>query len=173
MTSRARQCKSNGIRVNALLGFGFSEPSREPVAAAQHRLGAITGGKRSRPRKGGFAQLLVRGSSRFRLEVHAAADIAEVETVKLQRHVSFGHGGRLLHKTIGKVRPLAAARLRQQQCSCESRRAARGGPSTVLPRGKRDTSALEVDACAGIEEVKSFERHGPMIEIFVDQIEIR
>src|SRR6516165_4834103 len=91
MTSRARQCKSNGIRVNALLGFGFSEPSREPVAAAQHRLGAITGGKRSRPRKGGFAQLLVRGSSRFRLEVHAAADIAEVETVKLQRHVSFGH----------------------------------------------------------------------------------
>ena len=61
------------------------------MAAAQHRLGAITGGKRSRPRKGGFAQLLVRGSSRFRLEVHAAADIAEVETVKLQRHVSFGH----------------------------------------------------------------------------------
>jgi len=34
-------------------------------------------------------------------------------------------------------------------------------------------NALIVDACAGIEEVESFERHGSMIEIFVDQIEIR
>src|SRR5215470_5495629 len=91
MTSRARQCKSNGIRVNPLLGFGFSEPSREPVAAAQHRLGAITGVKKSRPRRGGFAQLLGRGAFRLRLEVDAAADIAEVEAVKLQRHVSPGH----------------------------------------------------------------------------------
>ena len=163
MTSRARQCKSNGIRVNALLGFGFSEPSREPVAAAQHRLGAITGGKRSRPRKGGFAQLLVRGSSRFRLEVHAAADIAEVETVKLQRHVSFGHGGRLLHKTIGKVRPLAAARRRQQQCSCNRE----GPPGAALqlfsPRGSLGNV---VDRCAG-------ETEADLAVLFVVDINLR
>src|SRR5262249_11927634 len=65
MTSRARQCKPNGIRVNALLGLSFSESSREPVAAAQHRLGVITGVKKSRPRRGGLAQLLGRGSFCF------------------------------------------------------------------------------------------------------------
>src|SRR5215471_6892177 len=90
MTSRARQCKSNGIRVNALLGFGFSEPSREPVAAAQHRLGAITGVKKAAPEGVASPQLLGRGSFRLRLKVDAAADIAEVEAVKLQRHVSPG-----------------------------------------------------------------------------------
>src|SRR5262249_19222309 len=44
-----------------------------------------------RPRRGGFAQLLGRGSFRLRLEVDAATDIAEVEAVKLQRHVSPGY----------------------------------------------------------------------------------
>ena len=91
MTSRARQCKSNGIQANALLGFGFSEPSRERVAAAQHRLGAITDVKKTAPEGAGPLGSWEGGALALQLEVHAAADIAEVETVKLQWHVSLGH----------------------------------------------------------------------------------
>jgi hypothetical protein len=43
------------------------------------------------PPKGRPAQVPGKGSVALELEVHAAADIAEVEAVKLQRHVILVH----------------------------------------------------------------------------------
>jgi hypothetical protein len=70
------QCKSNGIVVNTLLDLKIPESPMNPVAAAQHRLGGASAGKKSPP-KGRLAQLTDVSPSLSRLSEKLKAPITK------------------------------------------------------------------------------------------------